>query len=207
MCEHLQEALVKFFFDNSPLFAASIVSIVSVAAGALCNNWGAKNQRKSEHKDLQKNLRYAFSCEINAIVELIKKRDYLQGVKDSFVYFHTAIENGRTLECNQTESFITSNFDDYFHVYRSNVGQLGMLAPQTSKKIVQFYIQIFSLLEDATQAPGTILRNAQRNNSKESDICYTYALAMRDLFAHDAQLLQETIELGEEICKLLDQDS
>ena len=138
-------------------------TILSVIVGGIIAIGGGFIQRFCERRRDQKSLRAGLRAEIQAILDVVKRRDYVANLS-SF------IENIRDRSTNFFEVRIAK---DYNIVFKSNCDKLGLLPSQTAARTVRFYYQVSSiiedlvLLQDAGVSPSLQIRyglNTQRGN-------------------------------------------
>ena len=175
---------------ESPMIPGSGVlgTILGTILGAiLAISGGFAEKAYARRKQLQ-SLRAALRAEIQAILAIVERRDYIPGLSA----FVDAIRAGAP---NFFEVRIGRRYDI---VFRSNCDKLGLLSSETAARTVRFYFQASSvvldlnLLRDAVDSPGLQTR---------------YGLNQRDrnLAFHEEilRLSHETIELGNDLIQKL----
>jgi len=137
--------------------------ILSVIVGGIIAIGGGFIQRFCERQHDRKSLRAGLRAEIQAILDIVKRRDYVANLS-SF------IENIKDRSTNFFEIRIAKDYDI---VFRSNCDKLGLLPSETAARTARFYYQVSSivedlvLLQDAGDSPGLQVRyglNTQRGN-------------------------------------------
>ncbi len=142
-------------------FASGIATALvgSTIAPLLVGWW----QRRTERR----NLRAAFSSEVAALLEIVKKRRYIEDL-EAFV------DDLRRTGGNSL--FTISVTREFMPVFRSHAANLGLLKVDEAKKLTTFYMLGQGLLEDLDE-----LRTGKRQfqNSKE---CIDYFEGLLDWF-------------------------
>ncbi len=126
-----------------------------------------------------KRLALAFRGEIGALLEIIKKRKYLEGFQNAITQMETTGE--RQLINIQVRR-------EYFPVFKSNVGNIGLLPCSISELVAKFYIEANALLED--------IESHRDGTFDDVDVLYLIA-GVKEMHA----LLQDIIKNGEQIIK------
>ena len=153
---------------GTTLIAVLAGAIVSFIASILFQAWLHRRERKS--------LQGAFVGEISALLDIIQRRNYIDGLKK-------IIEDVE--QTGQPMSFHLSVSHEYFGVYKNNTSRLGILKHPLPQKIATFYTQCFSILEQVKDS--TVLPTAQAS-----------LIALEELLS----LFKSTTELGAAILKL-----
>lgn len=157
----------------------AVIAAIAVMIGALISVCSTYFLEKQKQVAESRRLALAFQGEIRALLGLIKRRKYLEG-------FRWAIE-----EMESTQKVVPINIQvrrEYFPVFKNNVGSIGLLACPLPELIAQFYVQANSVLEDLeSHRDGTL------GDAEISFIIYN----VKEM----AELLQETLKIGEEIIK------
>ena len=86
-------------------------------------------------------------------------------------------------QTGQPTRLVLSITQDYFQIYRSNAGALGLLPPTIAEQVALFYTQVKSLIEDVLPTAP----NPQDAATAEQAIQEQIAL------------LQDTLRLGDEL--------
>ena len=120
----------------------------------------------------------AFAGEVAAICAIARRRDYLGGLTQLLKHVRQSGEPMR-LSLSITQ--------DYFQIYRSNAGALGLLPAATAEKVALFYTQAKSLIEDVLPTAP----NPQDAATAEQTIQEQIAL------------LQDTLQLGDDLVEKL----
>lgn len=118
-----------------PLVGVVIGGILVIVGGFVSNLWIEVRREKQ----LRKQLALAFEGEIGALLEIIEKRQYIEGLR------HARDETKRS---GKTQPFIFRAKRKYFSVFEANVGQIGLLLPPLSRLVSRFYTQANAILED-----------------------------------------------------------
>jgi hypothetical protein len=121
--------------DYFPLVSVVIGGILAIAGGFVSNIWlESRRERK-----LRRTLARAFQGEIEALLDIIDKRGYIQGLRNA---------RAKTEETGTTHAYHFRARKKYFSVFEANVGQIGLLPPPLSQLIARFYTQANAILED-----------------------------------------------------------
>ncbi len=117
-----------------------IGGVLAIAGGIIANYIALTSQQKMNRKSLAG----GFAGEIEAIIEIVKKRQYVEHLEQLIA----------KMQKPDFELMIMFYFHvtyDYFSVYKSNVDKLGSLSSPLPKLIATFYTQCFAILEDIKQ--------------------------------------------------------
>jgi hypothetical protein len=153
-----------------------IGGVIGIAGSIIAPVWLECYRRKQE----QKNLTGAFIGEISALVEICKRRQYIENIRAVITE-----AKAKQTEPNKSIWFHFSVRRNPFPVYDANVARLGLLNDPLPQKIALFYTQSSSILEDiADMREGKIQRNRD-----ESIRCLEALL----------KLFEDTLNLGEKI--------
>ncbi|WP_022729425.1 hypothetical protein [Fodinicurvata sediminis] len=119
----------------------AITGIVGFLAAIVPTAWLERRRVKHQAHTLRRSL----IAEVSAICEIIRVRQYLEGLQ--------AGAEGRI-------SYFTVPIpEDYFRVYRANVDKLGTLDQEDAFRFVRFYQILESVIQDVT--PGGVLYTGQ----------------------------------------------
>ncbi|WP_413614738.1 hypothetical protein MRB56_12585 [Halomonas cupida] len=110
-----------------PSVLGFFVASVSLAAMYFCEQY---------HK--KKNLKAALLVELNSIASTIRFRGYVE---------HLRAQAGS----NEYSCFRVNVPDDYFIIYKSNVGDIGLLDRDDAEEIVEIYHLLESVVMDVTK--------------------------------------------------------
>lgn len=112
------------------IISTSIGAITAILATFAVNIWSHQAQRKS--------LRAAFRGEVSALVSLLTKRNYEQGILNSMEIIHKQ---------NKDNYFYFPIRRSFMGVYEQNVDKVGMIG-ELAEDLIIFYSQILAILED-----------------------------------------------------------
>jgi hypothetical protein len=163
-------------------------TIISVIIGGIIAIGGGFIQKFCERQQDRKSLRSGLRAEIQAILDIVKRRDYVANLS-SF------IEN---IKDRSTNFFQIRIAKDYDIVFRSNCDKLGLLSSEIAAKTVRFYYLISSvvedldLLQDAGDSPG--LQERYGLNTLAGNLAFHEQIL---------QLSHETFDLGTELIQKL----
>ena len=141
-----------------------------------------------ERQKERKSLRAALRAEIQAILAIVERRDYIARLSE----FIGAIRAG------STGFFEIRNAKDYDMVFRSNCSKLGLLPPETVTKMGGggggggSIVEDLVLLRDAGESPG--LQTRYRLNTEAGNLAFHEQ--MRELSI-------ETVALGNDLIQEL----
>ncbi len=150
-----------------------IVGVLAIAGGIVGNYTFLRFQRKLDRE----NLKGGFLGEITALNSIVKKRKYIEHLKNII----DMMEKDRLPRPFTFE--ITYN---YFRVYENNVDKLGLLNQPLPELIAQFYTQCFAILEDINQIKKIAIQE----------------ILIKDLITWHSNLLslfKDNVKLGEKI--------
>lgn len=147
------------------------VAIITVAVGIAGKLVGAWWKWHTEREA----TRQALLAELQAIVEIIKARHYIDELRK------TAYEIEAD-EIKQPYSYHVSVADHYRAVYSANLTRLGCLSSDQASKIVRFYQMIDSVVRDVS--PGGPLYESTGDASA---------------FHEAANILEQALNLAEEL--------
>jgi hypothetical protein len=157
------------------LIAVIIGGVLAISGGFLNNLWF---EWCHDHR-LRKNLALAFQGEITAIQEMVRKRGYIEGLKNTI----REIEHS-----GQPIAFSFRARRKYFSVYEAHVGSIGILSPPLSNLVARFYTQANGILEDIEQLG-------------EIDLSTVDPKILAELYKRLVALFEDTESIGEQIIK------
>jgi hypothetical protein len=121
--------------DYLPLIGAVVASLLFIVVGFTSNTWREYNRERK----LRRTLALAFQGEVQALLEIIEKRGYIEGLRAA------------KAQIEATGKFQAYHFkarEKYLGVFEANVGQIGILRPPLSQLVARFYAQANSILEE-----------------------------------------------------------
>ncbi len=121
--------------DFLPLAGVVIGGVLAIAGGFVSTLW-LESRRESKQR---RALALAFQGEIGALLEIIEKRGYIEGLRET---------RAETEATGKTQGFYFRARRGYFSVFDANVSQIGILKPPLSGLVARFYTQANSILED-----------------------------------------------------------
>jgi hypothetical protein len=113
-----------------------IISVIIGGALAICGGWAT--QFWQYHRE-RRALAHALGGEIYAIVEIVERRRYAQGISDLI---------GQAAQKNEPLALHAPVTQNYFVVYESNAAKIGMLPREVARDIAVFYGFTKSVIED-----------------------------------------------------------
>jgi len=124
---------------------------IGIAGSIIAPTWLEYSRRKHE----QESLTGAFVGEISAVLEICKRRQYIESIRALITE-----AKAQQAEPNKSVWFHFSVRRNPFPVYDANVSRLGLLNDPLPRQIARFYTQSSSILEDiADMREGKIQRN------------------------------------------------
>lgn len=183
----------------------AISVIIASLAGAWVGGKIASNTQKEiwkqETQRQCKSVQAAFYGEIYAILRLIETRNYERILDNALLYIK---QYG---DYPVHDNFLRMKFDTYYQVYKNHIQDIGMMPSETAANITNFYILMFSLLEDVTSSPGVVMEGAKKVClTTNNDVKKTYINNLAFLLKNDYVLLYELIDAGKKICETLSND-
>jgi hypothetical protein len=174
---------------------------IYVILGALASFFGTYFLRKREDQLKEKALARSFYGEIYSILEIIDKRKYMTKTVEALNKLEKILAIGA--------DYKISIHYNYFNVFDTSVGKIGLLSNPLPEKIILFYSQLFAILEDlqlrendpqeqiiakiVNAAPSPIARDKLKLTIKHETLKQNY------------ELLVASYNLGQEICKIIEQ--
>lgn len=149
---------------------------------------------RKQHEKRRKALSCAFYGEVYSLLKLAQMRQYYEMVTNTVLYID------QNNDFPHLDKFFSMQFDDYFAVYRQNVKDIGDLDSEVAPLLTEFYINVFSLLEDLTMIPGATLQHASTMYSGK-EVQTAYVENLRSSLMEDIILIHKAIMLGSEICQ------
>lgn len=156
-----------------------IIGIVGALLGGLMTFLTTSHMENKKQGSKARQLALAFQGEIKAILHIVQRRQYLQGIQQLLT------EMNATGERRQLQIKVRRN---YILVFENNVSKIGLLPRPLPGLISQFYVQIKSVLEDIeshTEGDFNILGHSE------------YMTFLHELYF----LLEETVQIGKILIK------
>ena len=163
-------------------------TILGVILGGILAISGGFLEKIYERRKERESLRAALRAEIQAILAIVERRDYIARLSN----FIEAIKGGST---NVFEIRIGRDYDI---VFRSNCGKLGLLPSETAVRTVGFYYLVSSVVEDLV-----LLQDASESASLQTR--YQLDRQRGNLAFHEQmrELSIETVALGNDLIQEL----
>ncbi|MBD2232234.1 hypothetical protein [Phormidium tenue] len=120
--------------DYIPLFQTLIGGLLTFIGGLLGSVLIQQRQRHLERKSLAS----AFHGEIQALIGIVQKRQYIQGIKNAI----NDLKSGKRITYQMR---VTRK---YFNVYDENLDKIGILPCPLPEMIVELYTIMTAVLED-----------------------------------------------------------
>jgi len=161
-----------------PLLPVVIGGVIGVAGGVisplLLEIWKRKTERE--------NLTGAFISEINALLQIVERRKYVEELESLISQAKSGIDR------NAIYFYQFSVRRNPFPVYEANLSKIGILKNPLPQKIAQFYARSSSILEDIADMRDR--KNIPQSSKESIDKLKTLV-----------QLCKDTISLGLEIVR------
>ena len=184
--------LVWFMPDESGIWA-----LLGSAATALLSYF--IQVARENHQDTKRRqvVAAAIAGEVQSLLLIIERREYVKVLENLIAY----INAGGIMD---SSDFMSVSTDAFFGVYKEYLSEIGALGVELTGQTTQFYVNIFGLLEDATNTMKLMWRNAcdiHPNDMPNAKILYTQGC--KNMFEKDLALLKETIHSGEDLVNKL----
>lgn len=144
-------------------------------SGAMVTQWWV---HRMATKQARRSLANALAGEIDALCSIAVRRRYLEGAQQ----LRQHIQKGGTPATLRIQAQ-----QDYFLIYKNNVGSIGLLPPALAGSVARFYTQTQSFLEDVMPVI-------------EEDDATVNAL---DHLDEQIKLLEDTLALGQQLAQQL----
>ncbi|MBD2079102.1 hypothetical protein [Leptolyngbya sp. FACHB-17] len=160
--------------DYIPLFQTVTGGLLTFIGGLLGNILIQQRQRRAEINSLAS----AFYGEIQALMGIVEKRQYIQGIKDAI----NDLRAGRKIFYQMR---VTRK---YFNVYEKNLDKIGILPNPLPEKIVELYTVMTAILEDLD------ILNEPNFYEEDPEIVASHLAELLSLFVY-------ATESGQEVCR------
>lgn len=186
----------------SDVILSAIISFAGVWIGGKNVSNTQKKITEQTAERQRKSIEATFYSEIYAILRLVEMRNYER------IFDHTLSYIKQYKGYPVHDSFLKMKFDVYHLVYKNHIQDIGTMSPETAANITNFYIVMFSLLEDAIAIPGSVMKNATQmcKTMPGSDVNQIYIANLASLLKSDYIMLYELIDTGKKICKSISKD-
>ena len=162
--------------DYLPLIGVVLGGVLAMVGGFFSNLW---LEYRRERK-MRETLALAFQGEIEALLEIIAKRGYMEGLRKA---------KAQTEQTGAIHGYHFRARRKYFSVYEANVGQIGLLRPPLSRLVARFYTQANAILEDMER-----FEEAEPSKIKPADAIAAYEEVLsiaEDTVAVGCQIVSE----------------
>jgi hypothetical protein len=130
-----------------PLIGVIVGAGLSIAGGFV-STYLLENQKQARES---KRLAYAFRGEIRAILQIIDTRKYIQHIEQII----------KSMEASgESRTIVIAVRREYFNVYKSNVGYIGILKNPLPESVARLYVQFNSILEDLESNRDSTFKDA-----------------------------------------------
>lgn len=155
---------------------AAMFGLLGVVLGGGVRAWEAKKARRADADALLS----ALVAEVEAITRLVNHRQFIPGLQKCHEEAQQQVLAGHG---DQPADFMVMDLKhNYFTVYDSAVGKLGLLNPYFADRIVRFYIYVKAAQED--YRPDSVFQSG------------ITAQQVVEVVESDLQLLQTAVGLG-----------
>ena len=155
-------------------------------------------QKEAEkQKERERSIAMAFYGEIHSLLKLAETREYIE------IIDRECKQIEKTKAYPLLDKFLDIQFTDYFTVYRTNVNNIGALNSDIIPLITEFYIKLFSIMEDMTMIPGSLLKKARFMCDDEENVQSQYVNHLQVALAQNLLLFLQVITIGKQICEKL----
>jgi hypothetical protein len=166
---------------------AILTAIIGGIVGGLIAIGGWFVQNAYERCEERKSIRAALRSEIQSILAIVERRDYVRGLSDRI----------EAIRAGSPDFFFVRIANDYDIIFRTNCSKVGLLSPRTAARIVRFYylvssaVEDINLLQDAGRDHG--LQERYRLNTPDGNRHFHEEMLQlsRDAFALGRELVQE----------------
>lgn len=176
---------------------SGIWALVGTLAGGFVTYLAQIKIAEKEREARKKALSAAFYGEIYSLLHLAEQRNYIGYIKGVLAF----IDKHRIYPVQ--DSFFQMQFQDYFAVYRNNIQHIGELDPDITPLITEFYIKAFSLMEDMTGLPGSIIKETALAYGDPNISKKVYVDSLERALKEDLTLAYNIIATGKIICEKL----
>lgn len=134
-------------FDGKGGALTAAVGALGAVGGALAAYLPTRLMARHQRETLRKSTAFQLYAELQSLREVEQHRGYIAALREIV----DAFKRGEV-----TESTIEIQFqEDRFHIYKSNISNLGTLPPKLQLRIVMFYQMVEAMVQDTK--PGGFL--------------------------------------------------
>jgi hypothetical protein len=155
----------------------ALMTLLGVIVGGFVATAGTSWLNRCERKAMRKSIALAFYGEIDAIIAIVKRRNYLESISGLVQFSRTT---------NKPVFMVLQIEQQYFEVYQNNVSRIGTLESPLNRLIPKFYTFGKSILEEIKAIQGEAFQTMSPPDQ---------AVRLEDLH----QLFVETVNLGLQI--------
>jgi hypothetical protein len=137
----------KPLFEGGDGYLTAAVGALGAVGGALAAYFPNRLMAKHQQRELRKSTAFQLYAEIKATLEVERHRGYINSLREVL----TAFDSKQTTEW----SYQVQVSDERFIIYKSNLGNLGLLPPSMQSNIILFYQLLDALIQDIK--PGGLL--------------------------------------------------
>jgi hypothetical protein len=161
---------------NSAVLSTVLGALLALLGG-IVGTWYAARRRE---RDERRSLAGAFAGEIQAVVDILERRQYVEGIEALIAEVESS---------GRPTAVFGRIRGRYFQVYEANAARIGVLRAPLPEKIARFYTQANAFLEDIRDP----------SEAERLDLSCQESL---DLLTEMRELLQELLQTGKECVEL-----
>lgn len=139
-CDMASKACLDKGSDWTTVGVAIITALAGLGGAWLTFAWHAGLERKS--------TRSAILAEIEGLVEMVRHRNYQEGLRTRIAVIAAVPKSQLEDECF---SFSVKISENYNTIYRQNASKIGLLSEKDAVEIVRFYQIVDGLRTDVTE--------------------------------------------------------
>lgn len=137
----------KPLFESGEGYLIAAVSALGAIGGAIAAYVPNRLMAKHQQAELRKSTAFQLYSEIRATLEVVQHRGYIESLRDLLASF----DRKEILTC----TYKVQVPDERFIIFKSNLGNLGLLPPGVQGQIVLLYQLLEAVIQDVK--PGGML--------------------------------------------------
>lgn len=137
----------KPLFENGEGYLIAAVGALGAIGGAIAAYVPNRLMAKHQQAELRKSTAFQLYSEIRATLEVVRHRGYIESLRDLL----TAFDRQEI----STWTYRVQVPDERFIIFKSNLGNLGLLPPRVQGQIVLLYQLLEAVIQDIK--PGGML--------------------------------------------------
>lgn len=137
----------KPLFESGEGYLIAAVGVLGAIGGAVAAYLPSRLMAKHQQAELRKSTAFQLYSEVRATLEVVQHRGYIESLQDLVAAF----------DRNEisTWTYKVQVPDERFIIYKSNLGNLGLLPPRVQGRIVLLYQLLEAVIQDIK--PGGML--------------------------------------------------